>query len=479
MQPTYRLHSLIITAVLVLPARLPAQTAGPDSASVELSLLRNDGGAGDALVSSGIPLVPGTLKAAALNRVRITIDGRERPAFVAALNGTHQDGSLISILVQFHAEVAAKGAEARLEIGVRRTLPPLPEQPAGAAQAIALPASADYLVATGIVGPTITTKQGTELGGAFREYEQKAAQFANDHWQQDGFDWSRANYYDRAFGHYALWVRTGGPTYWRWATRLAVDYRTNYLEHYHYGSSPRWAQLEGVALHYWLTGDERSRTAVIETAKKLTGSFPAEKGADAEYQYNEGRIQQRVMMACLLAWSLADRSRDWGAMADAYAENWLRLQRPDGSFRYRLSTEDARSPLGQSNFMEGLRIDALVKYYERRRADPRIISAIRRQVDYLWTTQWRPGTSGFQYWNVVRSDVAPDLNMLLVLGFGFTYRHTGIESYREWGDQIFAAGVARTYYRGSKQYNEQQYDSFNYLAYRERSDSARAGAAGR
>lgn len=445
-----------------------ARRAPADSLVIDLRLVRTDGGDGDALVSSGIPLPEGALSARELDRTRVVVNGIAQPAYVEALHGTYRDGSLRSVLIQFHTTIPGRGtASARLEIGPHSHGAASPRGRADSPSAVALPASADYLVATGIVGPTITTRRSSTIGDVFREYEQKAADFSNDHWQRDNSAWAAANYYDRALGHYALWARTASPAYWRRATAIAVDYRTHYLEHARFSSSPHWAQLEGVAVHYWLTGDERSRVAVIETARKLSAGFPAARGARSDYQYNEGRIQQRVMLACLLAWSLGDSSRDWGAMADAYVENWLRLQRPDGSFRYRLNTEDDQSPLGQSNFMEGLRMDALAKYYDLRRADPRIVGAIRRQVDFLWSSQWLPAAQAFRYWSVARVDAAPDLNMLMVLGFGFVYHTTGIERYRQWGDEIFAAGVSKTYYKGSKQYNEQQYDSFNYLGYRQ------------
>ena len=470
--------------VLTLLALIPVQASPPPATRavlpVELRLVRISRGEGPALVSNGVPLPPAALRSADVERLRVTVDGQERPAHIAALHGTHPDGSLRAVLVQFRADLpAGRPARAMLELAAGAAARRLPRQPTDpdSIRAVALPFSASYLVSTGIVGQTIPVSASRTLGAAFHAYETKAAAFSNDHWRREGSSWSAGNYYDRVLGHYALWARTASPTYWQRATAIALDYRTRYLEAHRYGASPHWAQLEGLAAHYWVTGDERSRTAVIETARILTSSFPVEKSADPAYRYNEGRIQQRVMLAALLAWQLGDTSREWGAMADGYVANWLRQQRPDGSFRYRLNTEDAKSPMGQSNFMEGLRMSALAKYYDARRKDPRIVDAVRRQVDYLWTTQWVEPAGGFRYWNIVRNDVAVDLNMLHVVGFGFVYRETGLARYRQWGDRVFAAAVSGTFYSGTKQYNQQQYDSFLYLGLRSavaRSNPSRA-----
>ena len=122
--------------------------------------------------------------------------------------------------------------------------------------------------------------------------------------------------------------------------------------------------------------------------------------------------------------------------------------------------------MGQSNFMEGLRMDALVKYYQWRRADARVVTLVRRQVDYLWNTQ-RVADGSFKYWSVdATGGGAWDVNQLMSLGFAFAWKTTGQASYRTNGDLVFQAGVERSWYQGSKQYNQQYYDSFTYLAWR-------------
>ena len=58
---------------------------------------------------------------------------------------------------------------------------------------------------------------------------------------------------------------------------------------------------------------------------------------------------------------------------------------------------------------------------------------------------------------------APDLNNLIVSGFGWVYRQTGDATYRTHGDQAFAASVANAWLDGTKQFNEQYTDSPRYL----------------
>ena len=60
---------------------------------------------------------------------------------------------------------------------------------------------------------------------------------------------------------------------------------------------------------------------------------------------------------------------------------------------------------------------------------------------------------------------AADLNMLIVNGFGFVYKHTGDETYLQRGDVVFEGGVEGNWLEGSKQFNQQYASSYNYIAY--------------
>ena len=354
------------------------------------------------------------------------------------------------------------------------------------------------------IGPTIRADEGRTLGGPFASFERRWVQFGDSHWrdQKDRF----GNYYDRALNHYALWLRTGDPRWRRRADSIAVEYRT-YLEGLRadlgrkdasghprrdpapFSTSPHNTFPEGLAVHYLLTGDPASREAVAGLAHYAVSY----RSDSPDYRYQEGRIQARGLIAALSALAVGHDGRfvsadgrkheyDWGAIADEFVDNWVKLQREDGSFRYRLDTEDGRGPMGQSNFMEGLRANALIKYYQLRKQDPRVERMVRRMADYM-ATQWDAKAGAFRYHDVDEraKPTLADLNHLMVEMFGFAYHQTGEERYRTIGDAAFAAGEppfgaayraagAGEFLGGSKQFNQHYYGAFRYLAFRRDAD---------
>ena len=392
----------------------------------------------------------------------MTVGGQEQAALVEALQGRWRDGSLRAVLVQFSYPLASGSpVAAQLELGATRST----AAPAKVAvtwdepQAVALPSQVSDLVGSQLEGPTVAV-----AGSPFPTYESQFVQYSDQHWNATGADWEQGNYYDRALNHYAYWVRSGQVKYWQRATALALNYRRNYLEANGYGASPHWAQLEGLALHYWLTGDERSRTAVVRTATQLSDEFTVADMRRPDEENIEGRIQQRILLGCLLAGQLGDTSRDWGGRADGYVNGILSLQQADGSYSW--------SDWGgyQANYMVGLQNDALIKYYEQRSADSRVLSGVKRALDYMWSTQWVSGAQAFQYVSgqapTGGTDPAPDLNGLIGPAYGWVYARTGDATYKTRGDAVLQGGIAGAYLAGQKQFNQQYYGTFNYLGWR-------------
>jgi hypothetical protein len=121
----------------------------------------------------------------------------------------------------------------------------------------------------------------------------------------------------------------------------------------------------------------------------------------------------------------------------------------------------------------------MIRYYEDFEADPRIITAVVKGTDFLWT-QWVADSGGFQYaegryqypdgqW--IDTYAAPDLNMLIVTSFGFGYQQTRQVKYRNQGDLVFREAIQRAWYgsgaaSADKHYNQQFRSSFRYFAYR-------------
>jgi hypothetical protein len=314
---------------------------------------------------------------------------------------------------------------------------------------------------TQLVGPTLSVQDSP-----FPLYESQFTSYADKHWLVDGTAWDKAYYYDRGLNHFTYWIRSGNLLYWKRAIDLALDYRINYIEANAYRPSAHWMLLEGLAAHYWLTGDEKSRVAVVQSADLMTAGFTPARMADTTYQYSEGRIVARALVASLLSWELGDTSQDWGTKTTAYAQAIATTQRADGSYGWPVWCRL------QSNFMVGLQNDALIKYYERHTASPTVITTVKRAVDYMRKSSWVPAEQSFRYMDGICSDptndllLAPDLNMLIVNGPAFVGAKSGDRSYIAFADSIAVGAMNKAWLDGSKQFNQQYYDSHQYLWYR-------------
>ncbi len=323
-----------------------------------------------------------------------------------------------------------------------------------------------------LIGDAIVPSQIKNLGGAFATYVDSFDRYADQHWSQTGANWATSDYYDRAKIYYAWWVGTGDNEYLSRANALALDYRTNYLEANKYGASAHWSQIGGVAMHAVITGDAASLRAVGAVADTFTSSYYLDNlGRTDAAAEMDNRVQARVLEAFLYAQELAAPSqaqpgRDWGALLHKSLDAILATQSADGAYRF-------MQPLQQGYnkpFMVGLLNDALIRYYETFDADPRIPQAIRKSIDYMWANDWVASAKAFKYLEGTvagegDATPAPDLNNLIVNGFGFIYKLTGDATYRERGDAVFAGSVENAWLAGSKQFNQEYTSSYKYLAY--------------
>jgi hypothetical protein len=457
----------------------PAVQDAPSGNTIALRIERFDGRDTAVLVTNGIPLAPGLLKEADIARLKLMVNGREVAAKAIALRGRHKDGSLRSILLQFIAPSFSAPLTGELQIGVTPTLVRTESAaPVAAPIAVALPSSADYLISTGIVGQTIRVDQIS--GTVFQNWQANFVTYGDIHWLtadvNGGANYRGDNYYDRVLNHYAFWVRGGGSKWFRRATLYAVDY----LKKEALAWQPHFAQMEGVELQYWLTGDPRALQAITNQASWMMGAFPpAFLAPGAEFQ--EGRIHARVLMALSIATELglsgtqpAPGGVTWDYKANARATvDMIRLaQQADGR---RNGVECGRD----FPFMAGLVNNALIFYYEHMDADARIPGMVKDNIDYLWNKNWLPADRAFKYWDAPtpggRCDVnqsgsndlaAPDLNLMVVVPFGWYAKFSGNVEYIRRGDEIFAGSDGRTGIDISKQFNQQYYLTYNYLFYR-------------
>ena len=442
---------------VMAPPSISTPAVGIPSTRIALSLTRFDGGSGNVLVSSGVPLVPNQLRLADVSKLRLVVNGNEVAARFTALKGLHRDGSLRSVLLQTTVSIGNTPVAAELQIGVAPTLAsPAAAMTVAKPVAMALP-TGEHLRASMIVGATRSI-DSTSLSG----YDSKFRQYADEQWALYGADWGNVNYYDRVLNHVAFWARGGESVYMRRALDMAVDYREKYLVASDYLPSPHWSQLEGLAVHYWLTGDEGSRTTVLKTAQRLTDTFQASYMLDPNFEYNDGRIQSRALMASSLAVVLEGDAL-FRTRAAGYVHAMVTNILPDGSYFW-------KGWNGQGNFMVALQNDAMIKYLEWVADDSRIAPTVKKSLDYLWSTQWLTAGQAFRYGSSgTTGDAiapAPDLNMFFVGAYAWYGKLSGDTGYRTKADTIALGALAGAWLNGTKQFNQFFYSSYNYLAYR-------------
>jgi hypothetical protein len=450
-------------------APVPDQPRLPGA--IDVTVQRLAAGCGAVVVSSGIPLAPGALTATRLSQIQLYVGGREQALYVEPLQGTHADGSLRAVLVQFTYPVQfGTPVIGQLVIGKTRGTRDIPKPTAARTSpaAVVLPTNPDYLVSTRLVGPTLTVASASQTSPVFQKYEADFRTFADAHWNGAGASWEE-NFYDRALIYYAWWVRSGNVEYWKRATALATNYRKVYLEDHDYGTSAHWSQIEGLELHYLLTGDEASRYAVGRVGDVFNVHFYTHNLRDPGAEM-DNRIQARTLMAFLTAWRLnapSQKGSAWAALLRQGLTDVLSSQ--DVSGAYRFTRQDMQCGYNKP-FMVGLLNDALIKYHTYFSPDPRILPAIQKSADYMWSHDWDSAAQAFKYLDGpcpgADENPAPDLNNLVVNAFGWLYQQTGNAAYRDKGDQIFAGAVAKAWLGGSKQFNQEYTSSFRYLAYR-------------
>ncbi|HEY0780258.1 MAG TPA: ricin-type beta-trefoil lectin domain protein [Gemmatirosa sp.] len=310
-------------------------------------------------------------------------------------------------------------------------------------------------------------------GGAYAKYESDFVTYANRHWASDSTSFD-ANFYDRAMIYYVWWARTGNATYLDRANKLAIQARTD-IESWNYYPMTYNLMLDGVALHALVTGDQRSAAAVAKVADNLANphgwfSYVAGHVGDAEGDSrNSARILNGVLDAQLLQVN-SPAGYSYAALLPDLETRILGTQSADGAYRWPNQCNFDKP------FMTGMLNDALIRYYTSFQADPQIVSAVQKSVDYLWAHDWVPGDQGFRYIGSPNGCSNPssggtggatdDLNNLISSGFAFVAKQTGDASYFTKADAVFSGGVYNAWITGTKQFNQEYTASYRYLALR-------------
>ncbi len=340
-----------------------------------------------------------------------------------------------------------------------------------------------------LIGPALSPQEAAGIGPSFERYEKDFRAFSERHWKAEGANWEEANYYDRARIFYVWWARTGDDTFLKRAHETALNYRRGYIEANGFRPTAHWSQLTGLALHCLVAGDVESGEAVGRVADFFSTPEYLKTLSDLRGEM-DNRIQARTLEALLLSWQIGAPSlgipdvqsdgSDWGIPG---GNDWAKLlrvalgrilasQSPDGAYRFQQEQCGQNKP-----FMVGMLNDTLIQYHDHFEEDPRILPAVKRALDYLWDKNWDAKAQAFVYLEGPCQDndtgPAPDLNNLILNGFGWVYRQTGDATYRDRGDAVLTGAVKGAWLAGSKQFNQSYTTSYKYAAFRREGDNKR------
>lgn len=116
-------------------------------------------------------------------------------------------------------------------------------------------------------------------------------------------------------------------------------------------------------------------------------------------------------------------------------------------------------------FMVALAAEALIRYWDVSH-DPRVPPALQTAADGLWRS-WDVASQSFLYYNADGTTmVSPDLNLLIAPLYGWVFRQTGAQQYRDEGDQVFNGGVSGAWLDGGKQFSQNYRWSGKYIEWR-------------
>ena len=343
-----------------------------------------------------------------------------------------------------------------------------------------------------LIGPFLTVADTKALGGCFAKYEADFTKYSNLHWKTEGANWEKVNYYDRAFIYYVAHARSGVASHLTRANAIARDYLNKYVIANNYGVASWWSMPKGIAALYLKTGNKAALTAIGKIADNMVNPWNTEFNWKNLFdpKQAEGREQARTLEALTMAILLDAKSvgvpniqangEDWGvsggndfrALAKSLVNKILtatNFQKPNGS---RPNFVEGGTAAVDKPFMNGIMNDALIDYFYMVEPDPRIAPFIKKNLDFMWANEWNATAKAFQYIDKMAPGItdktlvnpAPDLNMLVVNGFGFVYQQMGLAIYKYRGDLVFEGGVAGNWLEGSKQFNQKYARSCRYVA---------------
>ncbi len=372
----------------------------------------------DEVVSFGLPLPYGFLKDP--RKIRIVDErGTELSSAVRALEQWRtggRDGSIRSLLIQFKADfskqktqrvnVSFNGSRSRVEsnfVPVSKTL--IDEDGLKGPRVVAV-LPADWLCASGIVGPQVPSASS----GAYSSYDRFVEKnFPGSLRYLDStvyHEWL----FDRTTCYYKMYVRTGESKYLD-----AAYHAANFLRQHTKlggpdagiftlkGADLKYVYPRAMHIHYLLTGDERA----LECGKLMAEYCfkhqnpvyrpdlikPVPLGVDPERNRNFWTLRHQGygLLGILHGWEMTGDKKYWTKARECVDAYYKHQQQPpdgrppDGSLRQNWELYDpneAKFPGATSAWMMALLLDPLF-HYRTLTGDGRVAEMVVKWCDFL------------------------------------------------------------------------------------------------
>lgn len=265
-----------------------------------------------------------------------------------------------------------------------------------------------------------------------------------------------ATYYDAQYVYYMIYDYTKDPYWNRCADAAEGVYRDQFVIAGDGKVPGYWNFTHGLTEDYLRTKDSKSKEAVILISKKAafaTDNTPIESTESTELSREVAYTIMSYLNAERLGEPRRARLEKLVSQAFRHLDGWFVKE-----------TAPYVRP-----FMVALTAHSLIMYHGVT-DDPRVVSAIKNALDWIWDRMWIPSTQAFMYTDRVHesggTEPSPDLNLIIAPVFAWLYLQTGDSKYRTRGDDIFSGGVRKAWLDAPKQFNQSYRWSFDYLRWR-------------
>ncbi len=258
-------------------------------------------------------------------------------------------------------------------------------------------------------------------------------------------------YYDGGWVYEQIAAYTGDPYWKNCGYHILNQYRDHVIERN--GQVQGWRLFpHGLKLAYDHTNDERYKNAVVLMARN--SPFALQAGGVSDQLIRETAYVLNVYVA---AEQMGEpRHSEMARAVDHLLGHFDILFRQENFSIHQV-------------FFDGLALEALIRYYEHTK-DPRIPSAVKLALDYLWQKGWDQKAKKLVYsWQpVTLSPVDQSTNMinLVVPAFGWLYHHSGDPLYAMYGDELFRHSLDTDISYSGKIFAQNYRWSMEYLRWR-------------